>query len=123
MFAFRAQKKTVESTELAHGVETVEAASKHFVHVALVTHIHHEAVPRRVEHAMQRNRQLNHAEVRPEVAASLRKHFDQFIADFLRELRQILFPQRLDVRGRMDPVEQTRWRGCRLGSLRSFRRV
>jgi hypothetical protein len=72
---------------------------------------------------MQRNRQLNHAEIRPKVAASLGKDFDQFIADFLRKLWQILFPQRLDVRGRADAVEQARWHGCRLGSLRSFRRV
>ena len=53
VFAFRAQEKTVEPAELSHRVETVETPGKHFVHVALVTHVHHEAVTRRVEDAMQ----------------------------------------------------------------------
>jgi hypothetical protein len=55
--------------------------------------------------------------------AGLRENFDQLIAHFLSELRQIVFAKRFDVRGRADAVEQTRWRGWRLGSLRSFRRV
>src|SRR5206468_12151452 len=117
MLTFGSQKKTIEAAELAHGVEAVETASKHFVHVALVTHIHHEAVARRVEHAMQRNRQLNYPEIRPEMTASLRKDFDQFIADFLRELWQILFAQGLDVHRRADSTEETFRRSCRPGSL------
>ena len=39
---------------------------------------------------MQRDGQLDHAEIRPEVAAGLREDFDQLIAHFLRELRQVL---------------------------------
>src|SRR5439155_20225817 len=76
MFAFGAQKETVEPAELPHCLETVETPGKHFVHVALMTHIHHKAVTRRVEHAMQGNRQLNHAEIRPKMSSRLGKHFD-----------------------------------------------
>src|SRR5437660_3426095 len=123
VLAFRTEKKTVEAADMAHMFKTVEPAGKYFVPIALVTHIHHEAVARRVEHAMQRNRQLNYPEIRPEMTASLRKDFDQFIADFLRELWQILFAKGLDVGGRTDSVQQTRWRACRLGSLRILRRV
>ena len=64
-----------------------------------------EAVAWRVEHAMQRNRQLNHAKVRPEMSTGLGKNFDQLIAHFLRELRQILLAKSLDVSGRADSIE------------------
>ena len=42
------------------------------------------------------------------MSPGLRKNFDQLIAHFLRELEQVLFAQRLDIRGRTDPVEQAR---------------
>src|SRR5438477_11729320 len=123
MFAFGAQKETVETTKLTHGVKTVEPPGKHFVHVTLVTDIHHEAVTRRVENTVERNCQLHDTQVWPQMSSRLGKDLDQLIAHFLRELRQILFAQCLDVRWRADPVEQTLWGDCRLGRLRSFRRV
>src|SRR5262249_36220424 len=97
MFALGAHKKTVEPGKLAHRVKTVEPPGKHFVHVALVAHVHDETVARSVEHAMQRDGQLYDAEIGSEVPAGLRKNFDQLIAHFLSELRQILFTKRLDV--------------------------
>src|SRR5262249_59475402 len=53
--ALRAQKKTVQSTKLAHGRKTIESAGEHFVDVTLMAHVHHETVARCVEHAMQRD--------------------------------------------------------------------
>src|SRR5439155_19790543 len=120
---FGEYKKTVQSTELAHRVKTIESPGKHFVHVPLVTHIHHESVAWRVEHPMQRNRQLNHAKVRPEMSTGLGKNFDQLIAHVLRELRQILLAKSLDVSRRADSIEWTLGRGCCLGDLRTIRRV
>ena len=114
VLAFGTQKKTVEPAKLAHRVKTIETPGKHFVDIALVTHVHDEAITRRVEHAMQGNRQLNHAKVRPEMSSSLGKDFDQFIAHFLCKLRQLLFAQRFDICWRTDAVEQARGRGCRL---------
>src|SRR2546429_9929831 len=72
---------------------------------------------------MQRNGQLDHAEVRPEVSPSLGKDLDQFIADFLRKLRQILFAQRFDVGGRTDAVEEPLGRGWDPGWLRLLRKA
>ncbi len=123
VFAFCSQKKTIEPAELAHRAKTIEPAGEHFVHITLMTYIHHEAVARCVEHAMQRNGQLDHAEVRPEVSPGLGKDLDQFIADFLRKLRQILFAQRFDVGGRTDAVEEPLGRGWYLGWLRLLRRA
>jgi hypothetical protein len=72
---------------------------------------------------MQRNGQLHNAEVGSKMPAGLRENFDQFIANFLSELRQILFTKRFDVGGRTYSIKQTLRRVGRLGGLRIFRRV
>src|SRR5262245_18241490 len=52
VLAFSAQQKAIEPSELTHGAKSVEPAGKHFVHIALVTHIHDETVTGGVEHAV-----------------------------------------------------------------------
>ena len=71
--------------------DAIEPAGKHFVDVTLVADVEDKLVLRRVENAMQRDGQLDHAEIRPEMAAGLREHLDQLVAHFLRELRQVFF--------------------------------
>ena len=110
VLALRPEKKAVQPLVLPHGADAIEPAGKHFVDVTLVADVEDKFVLRRFENAMQRDRQLDHAEVRTEMAAGLRQDFDQLVAHFLRELRQILFAQRFDVRRRMDAIEQPRWR-------------
>jgi hypothetical protein len=122
VFAFRAQKKSVEALELPHRVKTAEPAGEHFMHVALMADVHEDTITRGVEHSMQRNRELSHSEVRSEMPAGLRENFDQFIAHFLSELRQILFVKRFDVGWRTDCIEQTLRRSYRLSGLQIFRR-
>ena len=73
----------------------IEPAGKHLVDVALVADVEDELVLRRVENAMQRDGQLDDAEIRSEMAAGLREDLDQLIAHFLRELRQALPPAAL----------------------------
>jgi len=90
VFAFGPQKKSVEAAVLPHGGKAIEPPGKHFVHVSLMADVHDESVPRRVENAMQRDRQLDHAKIRSEVSASLGKDFNELIAHFLCELWQIL---------------------------------
>ena len=72
VLAFRAQEKTVETAVLPHCGETIETASEHFVHVTLVAHVHDKAIARRVEDAMQRDRQFDYAEIRTKMPAGLR---------------------------------------------------
>ena len=88
-----------------------------------MTDVHDKTVTRRVEHTMQRDGQFDHAKIRSQMPAGLRENFDQFVAYFLRELRQILFAKCFDVGWRMDSIEQTLRRVCDLGGLRIFRRV
>src|SRR6266699_2115321 len=94
VFAFRAQKKSVEALELPHRMKTIEAAGKNLMDVALMTDVHDKAVSRRIEDTMQSNGQFDHAEIRSQMSPSLREDLDQLIAYFLRELRQILFTKR-----------------------------
>ena len=88
------------SPRIAAWFEAVEPAGEHLVDVALMADIEDELVLRRVEDPVQRDGQFDDAEIRPEMAAGLREDADQFVAHFLRELRQVLFAQRLDIGGR-----------------------
>ena len=106
VLAFGAEEKAVQPLVLPHGVNAIEPAGEHLVDVALVTDVEDELVLRRVENAMKRDGQLDHAEIRAEMAAGLREHFDQLIAHFLRELRKAFLRQRFHVRRRMNPIEQ-----------------
>ena len=99
VLALGAQQKTIKALVLPHRRNAIETAGKHLVHVALMTHVHNKAVARRFEDAMQRDRQLDHTEIRSKMSAGLRKHLDEFVANFLGELRQILFAKRLDICG------------------------
>ena len=108
MLAFGAEEKSVQPLVLPHRVDAIEPAGEHLVDVALMADVEDELVLRRVEDPMQRDRQLDHAEIRPEMAAGLREDLDQLIAHFLRELREALFRQRFHVGGRMNSIEQTR---------------
>jgi hypothetical protein len=83
-----------------------------------MAHVHDESVSRRIEHAMQRDGQLDYPEIRTQMSPGLRKDLDQLIAHFLRELGQILLAQRFDIRRRTDRVEQALGRSSRLGRLR-----
>src|SRR4029434_10205058 len=115
MLAFGAEEKAVQPLVLPHGVNAIEATGKHLVDVALVTDVDHEPVVRRGKNAMERNGQLDNAEIGSEMTAGLREDLDQLIAHFLRELRKALLRQRFHDRRRMNPIEQT---GSLLGDLR-----
>ena len=108
VFAFGAQEKAVQSLVLPHRADAIEPAGKHFVDVTLMADVEDKFVLGRIEDAMQRNGQFDDAEIRPEMSAGLRKNLDERFAHFLRELRQVLFAQRFDVRGRTDAIEQSR---------------
>ena len=74
--------------QLLHGVAP---AGQHLVAVGLVADVPHDAVVRRVEHVMQRDRQLDRAEVRRKMASGLAHRFEQELAQLVREPRQLAF--------------------------------
>ena len=68
----RTQKESVEALVGADRVNAIGAAGKHLVDIALMRDIEDKLVLGRGEHAVQRDAQLDYAEVRAEVAAGLR---------------------------------------------------
>ena len=71
---------TRQAVQLADGVHTAAAPCQHLVNVCLVAHIPDDLVFGRVEHVVQRHRQLHHAQAGPKVPASLGHGVDQVCA-------------------------------------------
>src|SRR5690606_1318409 len=84
----------------------VLSAGQQLVHVALVTGVEHDRIARRVEDAVQRDRQLDDAEVRPEVPAGLGDLAHQELTDLPRELRQLVTTQSIEVTRTVNRLEQ-----------------
>ena len=106
VLALGAEHEAVEAAGLADGMEAVAPAGEQLVHVGLVADVEDEGIGRRIEDAMQRDGQLDHAQIRPEVAAGLGQHGDQFVADFLGQRGQLVHRQLFNVGGRIDRVEK-----------------
>ena len=74
--------------------------------VGLVADVPEDLVLGRFEHRVQRHRQLARAEVRAEVPADLADRVDDVRAHLLRERRQLLIGQVVQVLRPVDRVEQ-----------------
>ena len=87
----------------------VESASRRPVitlcGIGLVADVPEDLVGRRVEQRVQRDSQLAGAEVRAEVAADLPDRVDDVPAHLLRELRQLLVGQRVEILRALDARE------------------
>jgi hypothetical protein len=136
MLAFAARRIARQAALLAQCVEVVAPARHHLVHVGLVARVEDDRVVRRVEHAMQRKRELHHTEIGAEMPAGCSDLMDQKFTDFLcqiaqlrlREVLQIggtadLFKHQVSVRTglRLSPVETRRCRAHRRGPRPQFR--
>ncbi len=76
VFAFHAASEAGEPAALAQGSDAVAPSGQDLVRIGLVPDIPQQPVARRVEHRMQRHRQLDHAKRRAEMAAGDRDHVD-----------------------------------------------
>ena len=74
--------------------------------VALVGDVEDELVVGRIEDAVQGERELDDAEVGPDVAAVLGGYGDDFVADFLRELGELAGREGFEVGGAVDGLEK-----------------
>src|SRR5690606_4218935 len=96
MLRLGALRVSRKATARAQGREVLTAREQ-LVHIALVTRVEHDRVARRVEDAVHRDRQLDHAEVRPQVATGLRHLAHEELADLPRELSELLAAQPIEV--------------------------
>ena len=95
-----------QAAALAQVVETGLAPGQDLVHVRLVTDVPQDRVVRRVEHPVQRHRQLDDPQVRPEMPAGPGNLRHQERTDLIAKSGQFLVIQPLEVVGSMHGVQQ-----------------
>src|SRR5690606_13870716 len=106
VLAFGARRKRREAAVLLDGVQPVASAGEHLVRIRLMADVPHEAVVRRVEDVMERNRQLYRAEARGEVAAARADGLDEELPQLLRDRREFGRWEAAQVRRRVDRAQQ-----------------
>ena len=104
--AFAALGKSRHAAVHAQSGHAFAAAGQYLVRVSLVADIPDQAIFRRVEDVMQRDCQLDSAEIRRQMPAGARDRVDKKIAQLFRQLRQLLAIQCAQLRGVLDGVEQ-----------------
>ena len=117
--AFAAVGEPAESAALAQGADALATPRQDLVGIGLVTDVPDDAVVRRVEDVVQRDRQLDNAEPRAEVPARDGDRVDRLGAQLVRDLVQIGFGELAEVVRRGDRVEQRGLRGY--GHIHLFR--
>ena len=95
-----------QAARLAQLGEALTPAGEDLVYVGLVAGVPQQDVARRVEHAVEGERQLDHAEVRAQVTAGDRDGVDDERPDLAGEGGQLLVAEVSDVRRTGDLLEQ-----------------
>mmetsp|Transcript_1304 Transcript_1304/g.2257 ORF Transcript_1304/g.2257 Transcript_1304/m.2257 type:complete len:713 (-) Transcript_1304:371-2509(-) len=80
--------EAAQAVALPQPLEPLPAAREHLVRVALVGHVPDDLVLGRVEHVVQRHRQLHHAQRAGQVAPRLRDRLDHLPPQLIRKLLQ-----------------------------------
>ena len=96
VWAFRAQRETVQAIGGADGVKFISAAREQFVHVNLVADVPDKFVPGRFKNTVQREGQFHDSEIRTEVAAVLGEDRYQFVTDLFGERAELIERQSFD---------------------------
>ena len=107
----RAERR--EAAVAADRRELVAAAGQDLVRVGLVADVPEDLVARGVEQRVQRDGELAGAEVRAEVAADLADRLDDVLAHLLRDARELVLAEAVQILRAVDAVEQPRRAGGR----------
>ena len=118
VFALGALGETGQSAALAQRADAVAAVGEDLVRIGLMADVPDQPVGRRVEHVVQRDRQLDDAEAGAEMAAGDRDRVDGFAAQFVGDLPQLVGLEAPEVLRGLDLVEQ--WGLDETVTLRSF---
>ena len=108
VFALAAPREAREAAPLAQGADAVAPAGDDLVRIGLVADVPDQPVARRVEHVVQRHRELDHAQPGAEMAAGDRHRRDRLLAQFVGELAQLVGLQPTDIGRYVDGIEKRR---------------
>ena len=106
VFALGALGEAGQAAALTQRADAVAAAGQNFVRIGLVADVPDQPIVRRIEHVMQRNRQLDHAETGAEVTAGDRDSVDRLLPQLVGKLAQLAFFELPEVAWRFDQIEQ-----------------
>jgi len=84
-----AAREARDAILLAQHGHLVAPAGEYLVRISLVADVPHDAIFRRVEHVVQRNGQLDRAEIGRQVAAGLRHGIEHVLAQLVCQLLQL----------------------------------
>src|SRR5262249_49505496 len=94
VLALLAAQVTGDALELFDGTEAVAPASDELVRIRLVANVPNELVAWSVEGNVQRQRQLDDAQIRRQVPTTQRDRLDDLLAYLMRELGQLRMRER-----------------------------
>ncbi len=109
VFALAPLGEAGQAAALAQGADAVAPAGQDLVRIGLVADVPDQPVVGRVEHIMERDGQLDHAEPRAEMAAGDRDRRDRLRAQLVGELAELLGLQFAQVFGCTDLIEERRY--------------
>jgi hypothetical protein len=95
-----------EPLGLAQGPDAVAASGQDLMGVGLVADVPDQAVPRRIEYIMKRDRQLDHAQARAQMTTGHRDGADGLGPQFVRHLPELVFRKPAQVHRCGNRVEQ-----------------
>ncbi len=113
VFALGALGEAREAAAHAKRPDAVAPACEDFVRIRLMPDIPNDAVARRVEHVVERHRQLDDAQTRAKMAPGERDGVDRLGAQFLCELRELILRQTAEVLRNGSQVQKWRRDGQR----------
>src|SRR5207302_3556384 len=87
---FRSREEAGHAAELPQRVEPLATSGEDLVHVGLVAGVPHELVVRRVEDAMERDRELDRAEAGGDMTPGPLHGLDGAFADLATELEELV---------------------------------
>src|ERR1700722_8614441 len=106
VLGFLARGIATHAALLTQRLELFDAAGQHLVDIRLVAGVEDDRVARALEHPVHRNGQLDHTEVRAEMAAGPRHGGDQDIPYLGAETGQVFGAEIAQIRGSADLLEQ-----------------
>ena len=110
IFAFRALGEAGQATAFAQRADTVAPPGEDLMRIALVAHIPDQLVVGRVEHVVDRDRELDHTKSRAQMPTRDRDCIDHFRAEFIRQLFQLITRKLPCIGGKCDLVQKRRIR-------------
>ena len=109
VIALSATRVARESVGLAQRIEVRTATGQHLVDVGLVTCVPDDGIVWGAENPMERDRQLNDSQIRPQVTAGCRNLLHKEGPDLARERRQLIRSQCAQIVRAADLIHQGRF--------------